>query len=184
VGQADVAASSLPATLKATLDQVLSGGLSGGVGQVPPGLEGTPLAATIQGVFNDAITQGTRWAAFTAAIFVSFGAISSLLIPNPRARTQGTTKTVHIQQPITIDRRVVALMTAEFVIIIGLLVGISWDYQQNVFMQQWFTDNAAPLGYLLNNYIGPVLVAIVGVALIVWKLLPRSSTSRETPASE
>src|SRR5881398_446986 len=184
VGQADVAASSLPATLKATLDQVLSGGLSGGVGQVPPGLEGTPLAATIQGVFNDAITQGTRWAAFTAAIFVSFGAISSLLIPNPRARTQGTTKTVHIQQPITIDRRVVALMTAEFVIIIGLLVGISWDYQQNVFMQQWFTNNAAPIGYLLNNYIGPVLVAIVRVALIVWKLLPRSSTSRETPASQ
>src|SRR5436190_24049043 len=170
VGQADVAASSLPATLKATLDQVLSGGLSGGVGQVPPGLEGTPLAATIQGVFNAAITQGTRWAAFTAAIFVSFGAISSLLIPNPRAGTVAITKTVPVQQPTVVDRRVGALMTAEFVAIVGLLVAISWYYRQNVFMQQWFTSNAAPIGYLLNNYVGSILVTILGAALIGWRI--------------
>jgi len=107
-----------------------------------------------------------------------------MLISNPRASTLAITKTVPVQQPTIIDRRVGALMTAEFVAIVGLLVAISWDYQQNVFMQQWFTSNAAPIGYLLNSYIGPVLVAIVGVALIVWKLLPRSSTSRETPASE
>jgi len=178
VGQADVAASSLPATLKATLDQVLSGGLSGGVGQVPPGLEGTPLAATIQGVFNDAITQGTRWAAFTAAIFVSFGALSSLLIPNPRARTVAITKTVPVQQPTIIDRRVGALMTAEFVAIVGLLVAISWDYQQNVFMQQWFTSNAAPIGYLLNNYVGSILVTILGAALIGWRIVSQRRGSR------
>src|SRR5881409_1710256 len=178
VGQADVAASSLPATLKATLDQVLSGGLSGGVGQVPPGLEGTPLAATIQGVFNDAITQGTRWAAFTAAIFVSFGALSSLLIPNPRAKTMAKTKTIPVQQPTIIDRRVGALMTAEFVAIVGLLVAISWDYQQNVFMQQWFTSNAAPIGYLLNNYVGSILVTILGAALIGWRIVSQRRGSR------
>src|SRR5207249_9467910 len=172
VGQADVAASTLPATLKATLDQVLSGGLSGGVGQVPPGLEGTPLAATIQGVFNDAIAQGTRWAAFTAAIFVAFGAVSSLLIPNPRQKTQATAKSVLVQQPM-IGRRVGAVMTAEFVTIVGLLFAISWDYQQNVFMQQWFSNNASPAGFLLNNYVGPVLVAVVGTVLIFWRMVAR-----------
>src|SRR5947199_8960596 len=58
VGQADVAASSLPETLKATLDQVLSGGLSGGVGQVPPGLEGTPLGGPYKGGVNHDRNQG------------------------------------------------------------------------------------------------------------------------------
>jgi hypothetical protein len=40
---------------------------------------------TIHSVITDAITQGVRWATLTAGIFVSFGALSSLMIPNPRA---------------------------------------------------------------------------------------------------
>ncbi|HYY90930.1 MAG TPA: MFS transporter, partial [Candidatus Dormibacteraeota bacterium] len=94
VGQADVAADiaqrTLPASAKAMLDGVLNAGLSNGVGQLPPGLPQQYVLVVIT-VINHAITEGTRWAAFTAAIFVSFGALSSLLIPNPRGKTDAKT---------------------------------------------------------------------------------------------
>jgi EmrB/QacA subfamily drug resistance transporter len=84
VGQADLAVTNLPLAMKASLGTLLNSGLSGGVAPVlPPGVSPTMLG-TIHSVITDAITQGVRWGAFTAAIFVSFGALSSLLIPNPR----------------------------------------------------------------------------------------------------
>ena len=98
VGQADVAASTLSPGWKTTLDSLLSSGLSSGVGQLPPGLPLNYLPQ-VMSVFNDAITQGTRWAAFTAGIFVLFGALSSLLIPNPRAPGQAKAPTVSIPKP-------------------------------------------------------------------------------------
>jgi hypothetical protein len=85
VGQADLAVTNLPLAMKASVGTLLNSGLSGGVApSLPPGLSPTILG-TIHSVITDAITQGVRWGAFTAAIFVSFGALSSLLIPNPRA---------------------------------------------------------------------------------------------------
>ena len=186
VGQADVATaiaqSNLPASTQSLVDGFVSSGLSGGVGQIPSGIP-PQYIPTVLNVLYDAITQGTRWAAFTAAIFVSFGALSSLLIPNPRAKTQATTKTLPIQQPIIVGRRVRVVVIAEFIAIVGLLASISWDYQQNLYMQQWFSNNAPPVGFLLNDYVGPVLVAIAGVGLLVWKSLPRRSPHRENPAS-
>ncbi len=89
VGQADLAASTIiPNQFKASLGNALNSGLTGGIAQsLPPGLTGTQLAAVIA-VIKDAITQGTRWAAFTASIFVALGAVSSLLIPNAKAATK------------------------------------------------------------------------------------------------
>lgn len=85
VGQADLAVTNLPLAMKAIIGTLLNSGLSGGVApSLPPGLSPTMLG-TIHAVITDAITQGVRWGAFTAAIFVSFGALSSLLIPNPKA---------------------------------------------------------------------------------------------------
>ncbi len=85
VGQADLAVTNLPLAMKASLGALLNSGLSGGVAPaLPTGVSPTMLG-TIHSVITDAITQGVRWGAFTAAIFVSFGALSSLLIPNPRA---------------------------------------------------------------------------------------------------
>jgi EmrB/QacA subfamily drug resistance transporter len=184
VGQADVAAdiaqSTLPASAKAMLDGLLNAGLSSGVGQLPPGLP-PQYISTVINVFNDAITQGTRWAAFTAAIFVSFGALSSLLIPNARAKNEPRTPGILVQQPPRIGTRVTAVILAQFVAIVGLLIGISWDYQQNASMQQWFGNNAAGVGFLLNNYVGPILVAVVGTALFVLSGLLRRSGSKQTP---
>ena len=85
VGQTDLAVTNLPLALKASIGTLLNSGLSGGVAPaLPPGLGPTTLG-TIHSVITDSITQGVRWGALTAAIFVSFGALSSLLIPNPRA---------------------------------------------------------------------------------------------------
>jgi EmrB/QacA subfamily drug resistance transporter len=85
VGQADLAVTNLPLAMKASIGTLLTSGLSGGVAPaLPPGISPTMLG-TIHSVITDSITQGVRWGALTAAIFVSFGALSSLLIPNPKA---------------------------------------------------------------------------------------------------
>jgi len=179
VGQADVAASTLTSTGKAMLDGLLNAGLSGGVGQLPPGFPVQDVAKAI-GVFNDAITQGTRWAAFTAAIFVSFGALSSLLIPNTRGKAEAKVNpSVIPRESVRVESRVRAVIVVQFATIIGLLAAFSWDYQQNTFTQQWFSNNASPIGYLLNNFIGTIVVAIVGLALIGWKLVPLHQGPRE-----
>jgi len=154
----------------------LSSGLSSGVGQIPPGIAGTPLAAAVQNVFNDAITQGTRWAAFTAAIFVSFGALSSLLIPNPKGKPAVSTGQVQPVAPMAKSTRIV--IVAQFLAITGLLAAISWDYQQNTFMQQWFTTNASPIGFILAYYLSPILFLIIGAGLIAWKLNPRTALQK------
>ena len=88
VGKADLAASAIiPDYLKSILQGVLNSGLQGRVTPSIPSGSG-PLQTAITSVFDDAITQGTRWAAFTAALFVTFGAISSLFIPNSKKSEQ------------------------------------------------------------------------------------------------
>jgi hypothetical protein len=88
VGKADLAASTvIPDNVKTALTQVLSSGLSGGVSSHPVGAG--PLGQAIGYVFDDAITNGTKWAALTAAVFVSLGAICSLFIPNTKTSWGG-----------------------------------------------------------------------------------------------
>ena len=188
VGQADIAAnlaSSNPITQcwANLLDGLLSSGLSGGVGQIPPNMcQPPPPGLVIQSVFSDAITNGTRWAAFTASIFVSFGALSSLLIPNPRGKTTIEVKPA-IQKVVPIARTIGVVVVAQFLAIVGLLTSVSWEYQQNNFMRQWFSNNASPVGYLLGTYLGAVLVFLAGAALIVWKLGLRKPNSIAKPVS-
>ncbi|MBO0888000.1 MFS transporter, partial [Candidatus Bathyarchaeota archaeon] len=183
VGQADVAAdiaqSTLPASAKAMLDGLLNAGLSNGVGQLPPGLPQQYVQVVVT-VINHAITEGTRWAAFTAAIFVSFGALSSLLIPNPRAKTdaKATTTTVSRDSRVLGDR-ISAIIIVQFAVIIGLLAAISWDYSQNAFMQQWFRDNAPAIGFFLNSYLGTVLIAVIGGALLFWRVMIKPRAGRK-----
>jgi EmrB/QacA subfamily drug resistance transporter len=181
VGQADLAANAMiPIALKMNLSNMLNSGLAGGVAPTINFTTFGTLAPAILFVFNDAITQGTRWAALTAAIFVSFGALASLLIPNPHGRTPEKASAA----PLPILNRVgrqTAIIILQFIVILGLLSGISWDYTKNPSMQQWFTNNASIVGSLLNNYIGTAIVAAVGLALLVWKLvLPMKNSSKAT----
>jgi EmrB/QacA subfamily drug resistance transporter len=99
VGQADLAASTVNfgqmgiASLKAAFNS----GLSGGIDPTFIASFGTNWPAAM-GIIFDALTQGTRWAAFTAGIFVSLGALSSLLIPDPRPKRQKVAPKVMVRE--------------------------------------------------------------------------------------
>jgi EmrB/QacA subfamily drug resistance transporter len=174
VGQADLATYTfIPNATKQMLISLLNSGLNGGVNpSFDPSMLGPMGASIIQSVIDDAITQGTRWAAFTAAVFVSFGALASLLIPNPHSSTPASTLTA---AKSGIGRRVSAVILVQIIAIVGLLTAFSWDYSQDAFMRQWFANNASLIGYLLGGYLGSILVTVLGLALIGWKLIPRKS---------
>ena len=64
-------------------------------------------------------------------------------------------------------------MISQFLAILGLSAALSSEYQSNLFMRDWFTSYAWPLGYLLGNYLGSMLIGIVGTILILWRLVVR-----------
>ncbi len=87
VGKAELSASTaVPPPAKPAIAQVLDNGLSGDTPQATdPSATNSPAGRAVQQIVDDSITAGTRAAAVAAAVFVVFGAFSSLLIPRPRA---------------------------------------------------------------------------------------------------
>jgi EmrB/QacA subfamily drug resistance transporter len=102
VGQANLAAAgtAIPDSLRALLITAFNSGLSGGIDPSFVTRLG-PYASIVLPMVYDAITQGTRRAAFTAGIFVSLGALSSLLIPDPRPKKQKVAPKVVAEQSQT-----------------------------------------------------------------------------------
>src|SRR5712691_2401428 len=183
VGQADLAASAINfGPLRSALATALNSGLSGGIDPSFIASFGRNAPAVLS-ILYDAITQGTRWAAFTAGIFVSLGAISSLLIPNPKSAQTARATVVPKTGIRETSRAVSAIVIAQFAITIGLLAAVSNEYQSNYFMQQWISQNASPLGYFLAGYVGTALATIVGAGLILWKLVltRRQSEAKSKP---
>jgi EmrB/QacA subfamily drug resistance transporter len=174
VGQADIAANSaIQGPLKTMLIGALNSGLSGGIDQSFIASFGVNGQAVLN-IIYDAITQGTRWAAFTAGIFVSLGALSSLLIPDPRPKQQRReAPKIVVEEPKGIGKTVGAIVIGQFLSILGLSAALSSEYQSNPFMRLWFTSYASPLGYLLGNYLGSMLIGIIGTILILWRLVLR-----------
>jgi EmrB/QacA subfamily drug resistance transporter len=172
VGLADLAASTAPFTQvqRILLSNALNSGLTGGIDPLFLAKFG-PNALYVLPILFDAIADGTRWAAFTAGIFVSLGAISSLLIPNPKSAQTAKTTLVPRANYREASRAVTSVIIAQFAITIGLLAAISNEYQSNYFFQLWISQNASPLGFFLAGYVGTVLAAIVGGFLIMWKLV-------------
>ncbi len=172
VGSADLASSTagFNAIQTASLTVALNSGLSGGIDPRFLALFGPKVPYVLQ-ILYDAIASGTRWAAFTAGIFVSFGAISSLLIPNPKAAPIAKAAAVQTVRQREGSRVLNAVVVAQFLITIGLLAAISNEYQSNYWMEQWISQNASPLGFLLSGYVGTVLATTVGGLLIIWKLV-------------
>ena len=174
VGQAELAASTVNfgqmgiATLKAAFNS----GLSGGIDPSLIASFGANWPAARDIIF-DALTQGTRWAAFTAGIFVSLGALSSLLIPDPRPKKIKVAPKLIVREPQAIGRTLGAIVISQFLTILGLSAALSSEYQSNPFMRDWFTSYAWPLGYLLGNYLGSMLIGIIGTILILWRLVVR-----------
>jgi EmrB/QacA subfamily drug resistance transporter len=88
IGQADLASSSVNfGPMASLLKAALNSGLSGGIDKSFIASFGVNAPAALA-IIYDSLTQGTRWAALTAGIFVSLGALSSLLIPDPRPKQQ------------------------------------------------------------------------------------------------
>ena len=173
VGQASLAASTVNfGAMESVLKAALISGLSGGIDKsfILSFGSNWPAAQTI--IF-DALTQGTRWAAFTAGIFVSLGALSSLLIPDPRPKQVRVAPKVIVREPQAIGRRLGVIVISQFLAILGLSAALSSEYQSNLFMRDWFTSYAWPLGFLLGNYLGSMLIGIVGTILILWRLVVR-----------
>src|SRR5207245_3316718 len=133
-------------------------------------------------IIFDALTQGTRWAAFTAGIFVSLGALSSLLIPDPRPKKIKVAPKLIVREPQAIGRTLGAIVISQFLTILGLSAALSSEYQSNPFMRDWFTSYAWPLGYLLGNYLGSMLIGVIGTILILWRLLVRHHPPLPAPA--
>ena len=182
VGVADLATSTASFTVqqRVALTAALNSGLSGGIDPSFLALFGRNVPAVLS-ILYDAITQGARWAAFTAGIFVSLGAISSLLIPNPKSAQTAKTTLVARAGRREASRAVSGVIIAQFAITVALLAAISNEYQSNYFMQQWISQNASPLGFFLAGYVGPVLATIVGGVLILWKLVLARRQSEVNP---
>jgi hypothetical protein len=178
VGHADLSVTNLPLAMKDSIGNLLNSGLTGGVTPaLPPGISPVTLG-TIHSVITDAITQGVRWAALTAGIFVSFGALSSLLIPNPKTSVirEVSPAVVPVARKIGVSQIAVV---AEFALIEVLLLGLSSEYSSNPFMQDWFAQNAWPFGYLLGSYVAPLIGITIGLAgFLTQNLLKRRSLTR------
>ena len=173
VGQADLASSSVNfGPMASVLKAAFNSGLSGGLDQSLIASFG-PLWPAARDIIFDALTQGTRWAAFTAGIFVLLGALSSLLIPDPRPKRQKVAPKVTAVQPQTVGRTLGIVVIGQFATILGLSVALSSEYQSNPFMRDWFASYASPLGFLLGNYLGSMLIGVVGTILILWRLVLR-----------
>jgi len=92
VGTSDLAANTvIPDAVKTHLQTVLNNGLSGGLGSTSFSGGSGAIGQAITQVFDDAITQGAKWAAFTAGVFVSLGALASLFLPNLKPQWGGQT---------------------------------------------------------------------------------------------
>ncbi len=173
VGQADLASSAVNfGPMASVLKAAFNSGLSGGLDQSLIASFG-PLWPAARDIIFDALTQGTRWAAFTAGIFVLLGALSSLLIPDPRPKQQKVAPKVMAEQPQTVGRTLGVIVIGQFLAILGLSAALSSEYQSNPFMRDWFASYASPLGFLLGNYLGSMLIGIIGTILILWRLVLR-----------
>jgi EmrB/QacA subfamily drug resistance transporter len=173
VGQADLASSAVNfGPLASVLKAAFNSGLSGGLDQSLIASFG-PLWPAARDIIFDALTQGTRWAAFTAGIFVLLGALSSLLIPDPRPKQQKVAPRVLAEEPLVVGRILGVIVIGQFLAILGLSAALSSEYQSNPFMRDWFASYASPLGFLLGNYIGSMLIGIIGTILILWRLVLR-----------
>ncbi len=173
VGQADLAASTVNfGPMASVLKAALNSGLSGGIDKSFITAFGVNWPAARDIIFG-ALTQGTRWAAFTAGIFVTLGALSSLLIPDPRPKQAKVAPKAVTEVPQPVGRTLGVIVISQFLAILGLSAALSSEYQSNQFMRQWFTGYAWPLGLLLGNYLGAMVIGIVGTILILWRLVIR-----------
>lgn len=185
VGLADLAArtNQFNSAQRIALTNALNSGLTGGIDPSFFMLNHLNPVVVLP-ILYDAIASGTRWAAFTAGIFVSLGAISSLLIPNPKSAQKQRPSIAPSAAQVAQSRAMSVIIIVQFLITIGLIAAISNEYQANYWMQQWVSQNVSPLGFFLTGYVGTLLATVVGLILLMWKLvLPYRRLKPESKSS-
>jgi hypothetical protein len=65
-----------------------------------------------------------------------------------------------------IARRAKLLAMAESFVIAGLLLALTLEYEDNVYMRLWVSQNIWPVGYLLNG----TLLGLISGLLVGWTL--------------
>src|SRR5207244_8065608 len=100
-------------------------------------------------------------------------ALRSLLSRAPTTKKSDVPPQLIVREPQAIGRTLVAIVISQFLTILGLSAALSSEYQSNPFMRDWFTSYAWPLGYLLGNYLGSMLIGVIGTILILWRLVVR-----------
>ncbi len=89
VGKAELAASRVvPLPAKPAIARMLDNGLGDSAAGTDARIADPAVSRAVQEIVDVSITEGTRAAATAAALFVVFGTLSSLLIPQPRAQAQ------------------------------------------------------------------------------------------------
>ena len=69
-----------------------------------------------------------------------------------------------------IARRTKLLAMAESFVIAGLLLALTLEYEDNVYMRLWVSQNIWPVGYLLNGtLLGLISGLLVGWTLASWQ---------------
>ncbi len=101
------------------------------------------------------------------------GALSSVLIPNSKSKVEKVVGAVGLGRVGISRNGFAAIIGVQFAISAGLLAALSSEYMSNRFMQEWFTNNVWPVGFLLADYIAPVLFLTVGILAFAAKLMFR-----------
>src|SRR6266480_6010981 len=67
------------------------------------------------------------------------------------------------------------LVWAESLVILGLLIWVSLEYENNLFLQSWAKSNVGPLGFLLNG----TLAGLYAGALLGYSVAKYAGRSSE-----
>jgi hypothetical protein len=66
-------------------------------------------------------------------------------------------------------RRTRWLVWAESLVIFGLLVWVSLEYENNLYLQSWLTDYIGPFGFLLNGTLAGLYAGgLAGYAIAIY----------------
>ncbi len=145
-------------TLSVFLPQIRTA-LAGSIYDVFLGL----LVMGVIGIAASTFIRGLSKEQIAARIAAATGQQDPKIRVSPSGPTTNSMPVVTRRTGFSVARNAYVLIYVEAALIVLLLAALSSEYQANGFMQQWMSQNAAPLGYLLSDYSGAVLVAIVAV---------------------
>jgi hypothetical protein len=69
---------------------------------------------------------------------------------------------------MSIEKILAAIIFAQYGIMVLLLTALSSEYQSSATYKAWIDSNIAPVGFLLNYYVAPLLGVFVAVLTVIF----------------